>query len=102
MEIINTIIALLFFLLGYLIKYKKKYDLIAGYSDYSPENEEINKKYNMKKLGNVVGNSAFIYGIVLILLTFFKINQVLIHSIALGLFLLNLALFSKGIRKSDF
>src|SRR5690554_1948876 len=99
--IINSTVALIFFLFGYLIKYKKKYHLIAGLNDYNPNNTEIRKKYNVEKIGNVIGNSAFIYGIILITLTLFDVNQLLIHSIALIAFFLNLLVFSKGFKKNN-
>src|SRR5690606_6465128 len=99
--IINSTIALIFFLLGYLIKYKKKYCLIAGLNDYNPNNAEIGKKYNVEKIGNVVGNSAFIYGITLITLTLFDVNLLLGYSIALIASFLNLLVFSKGFKKNN-
>lgn len=97
--IINSAIALIFFCIRLLEKYKKQYHLIAGFNDYNPNNAEIRKKYNAEKIGNVMGNSAFIYSIIIIILTLFNINQMLVHSIALGAFFLNLAVFSKGIKK---
>ncbi|HLV23947.1 MAG TPA: DUF3784 domain-containing protein [Moheibacter sp.] len=100
--IINFVVTLIFFLFGYLIKYKKKYELIAGFNDYSPNNAKIKKKYNMEKVGNVMGNSAFIYGITIIIFTLFDVNQMLVHSIALGAFFLNLVLFSKGFKNQNY
>lgn len=94
-------VALIFFLLGYLIKYKKKYYLIAGLNDYNPNNAEIRKKYNVEKIGNVVGNSAFICGITLITLTLFDVNLLLVYSIALIACFLNLLVFSKGFKKNN-
>lgn len=79
---LNVFISLLFIILGYLVKYKKKYNLIAGFSDYDKEKNNL-KEYNMKKIGNVVGNSLFIYALSLILLTIFQINYIWMHPISL-------------------
>lgn len=98
--IINSVLTLLFFLIGYLIKYKKKYEFIAGLNDYNPNNEEIKKNYNVEKIGNVIGNSAFIYGITIIILTLLDVNMILVHLISLVAFFLNLLIFSKGFKKS--
>ncbi len=56
--IINLSIAILFLIFGYLIKYKKKYNLIVGFNDYN-KNNDLSDKYNMTKIGNTVGNSLF-------------------------------------------
>lgn len=97
--IINSAIALIFFAFGYLIKYKKQYHLIAGLNDYNLENAEIRKKYNVEKIGNVIGNSAFIYGITMIVLTLFNVNIILVHLIPLIAFFLNILMFHKVFKK---
>ena len=97
--IINSAIALIFFVLGYLIKYKKQYHLIAGFNDYNPNNAEVRKKYNMEKIGNVIGNSAFIYGAILIVLTLFDVNIILVYIISLIAFFLNILMFYKVFKK---
>lgn len=97
--IINSTVALIFFLFGYLIKYKKKYHLIAGLNDYNPKNPAIAKKYNVEKIGNVMGNSAFICGITMIILTVFDVNLVWIYLISLLVFFLNILIFYKWFKK---
>jgi len=49
------LVASIFFYIGYLIKYKKKYYLIAGLTDY--EDKNIEEKY--KKTSILIAESAF-------------------------------------------
>lgn|SRR5690554_1980919 len=98
--IINIIFALLFFRLGYLIKYKKRYDLIAGFSDYKSDNEKLGEEYEVERIGNIIGNSAFIFGVILILLSLIKsIHPVLIYVFALTASALYILWFYKVFQK---
>ena len=55
------LVASVFFYLGYLIKYKKKYYLIAGLTDY--ENKKIEEKYKQKSI--LIAESAFWFSFLL-------------------------------------
>lgn len=96
--LINAFVALIFIYVGYLIKYKKHYHLIAGLNDYNPDNLDLHKKYNLKLIGNTLGNSSFIYGATILILTLININQFLVHLLAVVAFIINILIFYKGFK----
>ncbi len=51
------LVAFIFFYIGYLIKYRKKYYLIAGLTDY--ENKKVEEKY--KHTSILIAESAFCF-----------------------------------------
>ena len=57
-------VAILFIVLGILIKYGKMYWLIAGYNTMSKEEKE---KYNIEKIANVFRNVMFGMALIIIL-----------------------------------
>ena len=97
--VFNGIFALFMIWLGYKIKYGKKYGWIAGFNDYEENRKKTNQKYDMEKLGNLVGNSAFLYAGILILFTLFSINPFITYSVATTVLFSSILIFSKGIRK---
>lgn len=74
--IIHLLIAFLIGLLGYLIKYKKMYQLIAGLNNYHPVKNDYSDKYNLQKVGNVMGNAYFLYVLAVILSLVLNIDVV--------------------------
>ena len=101
MEIISLIMILLFMVLGYFIKYKKKYQLIAGLNDYRPNNEKLKAAYDMQKIGNIMGNACFLYSFSCVLLMIFKVDFIWVHLISLSLFLLYLLVFMRNVKKEN-
>jgi len=96
----NIAFGLFMIWLGYKIKYEKKYGWIAGFNDYEENHEKINQKYDMEKLGNLVGNSAFLYAGVLIFLTLFSIHPFIIYVVATLVLFLNILIFSKRFKRN--
>ena len=80
--IIHLLIAILIGLLGYLIKYKKMYQLIAGLNDYHPVKNDYSDKYDIQKVGNVIGDACFLYVLAVILSLVLNIDDIWIHLIA--------------------
>jgi uncharacterized membrane protein len=66
--IINIVIAVLIAIIPYLIKYKKRYNLIAGFTDYEAIPEGITKD-KMKKEAIRVSNYAFLFSLLIIILS---------------------------------
>jgi hypothetical protein len=99
-QIFTILFALFMIWLGYKIKYEKEYGWIAGFNDYEENREKINQKYDMEKLGNLVGNSAFLYAGVLILLTLFSVNPFIIYGVATLVLFFNILIFSKRFKKN--
>ena len=65
--IINTLLAILIAIIPYLVKYKKKYGLIAGYSDYRKNDFAKNK--TLKENANLISNYLFLFCGLIILLS---------------------------------
>ena len=83
MEIIfHLLIGFLISFLGYLIKYKKMYNLIAGFNDYHPIKNDYSQTHNIEKIGKVMGNACFIYLFAVIISLILNIDNVWIHLIA--------------------
>jgi len=64
------ILALIFFVFGYLVKYQKMYWLIAGYNTMSKEEQN---KIDVKRIATVFRNAMF--GMAFILLIGWAIHQ---------------------------
>lgn len=97
--VFNLVIAVFLIWLGYKIKYGKRYGWIAGFNDYEENREKIHQKYDLEKLGNIIGNSAFLYAGILILFTLLSVNPFITYSIATIVLFSNILIFSKGITK---
>jgi len=97
--VFNIVFALLMIWLGYKIKYHQKYSWIAGFNDYGENQEKVNQNYNMERLGNIVGNSAFLYALILILFTLLSVNPFITYSVATFALISNILIFSRGIKK---
>ncbi|MDG4950949.1 DUF3784 domain-containing protein [Weeksellaceae bacterium KMM 9724] len=80
--IIHLLIAFFIGLLGYLIKYKKMHQLIAGLNDYHPVKNDYSDKYNIQQVGNVMGNACFLYVLAIILSIVLNVDDIWIHLIA--------------------
>jgi hypothetical protein len=68
MIVINIFLAVLFFFLGYLVKYKQMDFLIAGYNQLSQEDKE---NYYKDKMCNVVGNFLFHIAFIMVIMALF-------------------------------
>ena len=90
--IINTIIAILLGIIPYLVKYKKKYNLIAGYSDYKKEN--LSKNHSIEENAILISNYIFLFcGLIIFfsilnLFVKFEIAQSKLHSDLIGLYII--------------
>jgi len=60
-------LSIVFVVIAYLIRFKKRYDLIAGYSDYNKNGEE-----NVKFKANLIADSTFFFSALLIVLSVFN------------------------------
>lgn len=67
--LINTFIAIIIAIFPYLVKYRKKYHLIAGYSDFEDFSENQILKNNFKKKANLICNCTFLFCILIIVLS---------------------------------
>ena len=100
MEIIfNLLIGSLIGFLGYLIKHKKMYQLIAGLNDYHPVKNNYKDLYNMQKVGNVLGNACFIYLFAVIISLILNVDNLWIHLVATASMLIYIGIYYKGIKK---
>jgi len=61
-------LSIVFVVIAYLIRFKKRYDLIAGYSDYNKNGEE-----NIKFKANLIADSTFCFSALLIVLSVFNL-----------------------------
>lgn len=88
--IIVFLVALLFFAMGFAIKYKKAYWLISGYNTMS---EDKKKNVDVQGLGIFMGNMMFLMGGVLLVAALFLALKQAIIGIILLLLLIPLSLF---------
>lgn len=65
--ILNLFISAIVFIFPYLIKFRKKYHLIAGFSDLKNKGEEIDS--SLKKTAIQISNSAFLFCALIVLLS---------------------------------
>ena len=90
--IINTIIAILIGIVPYLVKYKKKYNLIAGYTDYKkndfPENDAIKEKATLVSNYIFLFCGLIIFFSILNLFILFDINESKIHNDLKGFYII--------------
>ncbi len=99
MEIIfNLLIGFLIGILGYLIKHKKMYQLIAGLN-YHPVKNNYKDTYNMLKVGNVLGNACFIYLFAVIISLILHIENLWIHLLATASMLIYIGIYYKSFKK---
>ena len=99
--LINTILAVLIGVIPYLVKYKKKYNLIAGNTDYKEgnvaENDAIKQKANL--LSNYIFLFCGLLVLIPILLLFipFEFTELKIHKDLTGLYIIVLSALLSGI-----
>ena len=99
--LINTIIAVLIGIIPYLVKYKKKYNLISGNTDYKEGN--VTETDAIKQKANLLSNYIFLFcGLLIFLPTLllfipFESTELKLHKDLLGLYIIVLSALLSGI-----
>lgn len=99
--LITTILSVLIGIIPYLVKYKKKYNLIAGNTDYKEGN--IAETDAIKQKANLLSNYIFLFcGLLVflpILLLFIPLEftELKLHKDLLGLYIIVLSALLSGI-----